>query len=108
MTLEGWIFMVGLRVFDVGALIVWMVWFFRLKNDDEDDSSDGDDFRRQGADEPVDPPPSAGPPDPLELPRPDADPWPSRRRDHGGDRPPAPVPARRSTPRPVRREPVRR
>jgi erythritol transport system permease protein len=24
-TLEGWIFMVGLRVFDVGALIVWLI-----------------------------------------------------------------------------------
>ena len=26
--------MVGLRVFDVGALIVWLVWFFRLREDD--------------------------------------------------------------------------
>ena len=38
MTTEGWIFMVGFRVFDVGLLVVWLVWFFRLR-DDEDDSS---------------------------------------------------------------------
>jgi len=98
--------MVGLRVFDVGALIVWMVWFFRLKDDDEDDPSDGEDFRR-GADEPVDPPPSAGPPD-LELPRPDAEPWPARRRGHEGDRAPATAPARRAPARsPARRTPAR-
>ena len=41
MTTEGWIFMVGFRVFDVGLLIVWLIWFFRLR-DDEDDSR-GDD-----------------------------------------------------------------
>ena len=58
MTLEGWIFMVGLRVFDVGALIVWLVWFFRLRDDDSDD---GDDFRG-GADEPEDPGPPGGKP----------------------------------------------
>ena len=39
-TLEGWIFMVGLRVFDIGALIVWLIWFFRLR-DDDDDADDG-------------------------------------------------------------------
>ena len=26
--------MVGFRVFDVGLLIVWLVWFFRLRDDD--------------------------------------------------------------------------
>ena len=41
--------MVGLRVFDVGALIVWLVWFFRLRDDDDDD---GDDFRGGDGDEP--------------------------------------------------------
>ena len=46
--------MVGLRVFDVGALIVWLVWFFRLRDDDGDD---GDDFRG-GAGEPDEPDPS--------------------------------------------------
>lgn len=33
--------MVGFRVFDVGLLVLWLVWFFRLR-DDEDDSP-GDD-----------------------------------------------------------------
>jgi hypothetical protein len=40
-TTEGWIFMVGFRVFDVGLLIVWLVWFFRLRDDGDD--SHGDD-----------------------------------------------------------------
>ena len=45
--------MVGLRVFDVGALIVWLVWFFRLRDDDDDD----DDFgaRRRRRPEPEEP-----------------------------------------------------
>jgi hypothetical protein len=99
-TLEGWIFMVGLRVFDVGALVVWLVWFFRLRDDDDDD---GDDFRR-GSDDTPDPGPRGNPPG-LKIPLPDAKPWPVRRRDHLGGvsrRPepqrrrglPAPVPAR--------------
>ena len=28
--------MVGFRVFDVGLLILWLVWFFRLRDDDDD------------------------------------------------------------------------
>jgi len=40
MTTEGWIFMVGFRVFDVGLLIVWLIWFFRLRNDDDDSRGD--------------------------------------------------------------------
>ena len=48
MTLEGWIFMIGLRVFDVGALIVWLVWFFRLREDDDDSV----DFRGGGGNAP--------------------------------------------------------
>jgi hypothetical protein len=104
-TLEGWIFMVGLRVFDVGALIVWLVWFFRLREDDDEDggSDDGGGNLPRG-DAP------GGPGGGLELPRPDADPWPARRRDHGGDRPAATTPARRvphPAPRPVR-TPARR
>ncbi len=92
--------MVGLRVFDVGALIVWLVWFFRLRDDDDDD---GDDFRGGEGDAP-DPAPNGSPPG-LRLPLPDAAPGPQRRRDHLGGithRPepqrgrgvPAPVPAR--------------
>ena len=33
--------MVGFRVFDVGLLVVWLIWFFRLR--DDDDESQGDD-----------------------------------------------------------------
>ncbi|MBX5470025.1 MAG: hypothetical protein IRZ21_09025 [Thermoleophilaceae bacterium] len=40
MTTEGWIFMVGFRVFDVGLLVLWLVWFFRLR-DDDDKGEDG-------------------------------------------------------------------
>ena len=39
--------MVGFRVFDVGLLIVWLVWFFRLRDDDDD--TKGDDGRRRRA-----------------------------------------------------------
>jgi hypothetical protein len=39
-TTEGWIFMVGFRVFDVGLLIVWLIWFFRLRDDDDDTRGD--------------------------------------------------------------------
>jgi len=97
MTLEGWIFMVGLRVFDVGAFIVWLVWFFRLRDDDDDEDGGDDDFNGDDGDAP---PPTG--PGGLELPLPDAEPWPQRRRDHGGDRPPADAPARRVPTRPER------
>src|SRR5947209_12223291 len=40
-TTEGWIFMVGFRVFDVGLLIVWLIWFFRLRDDDGPSDDDG-------------------------------------------------------------------
>jgi hypothetical protein len=33
--------MVGFRVFDVGLLVLWLVWFFRLRDDDDDQSDDG-------------------------------------------------------------------
>ena len=96
--------MVGLRVFDVGALIVWLVWFFRLRDDDSDD---GDDFRG-GADEPEDPGPPGGRPG-LRIPLADAKPWPNRRRDHRGDLYPGPVSPRRGVPQPVpARAPVKR
>jgi hypothetical protein len=103
-TLEGWIFMVGLRVFDVGALIVWLVWFFRLRQDDDDD---GDDFRR-GDDDAPDPGPKGEPPG-LKVPLADAGPWPARRRDHRGDLKPEPPGRRRGVPAPVpARAPVKR
>jgi hypothetical protein len=88
-SLEGWIFMVGLRVFDVGALIAWLVWFYRLREDDDDGHDGGGDDPR--GDRPPEPKP----------PLPDADPWPRRRRDHTGDRAPD-GPGRRRAPRPAR------
>jgi hypothetical protein len=103
-TLEGWIFMIGLRVFDVGALIVWLVWFFRLR--DDDDSDDG--FRGGDGNAP-EPDRPKGPSGGLGLPLADSRPWPTRRRDHGGDLRPAPVSPRRGVPQPVRaRAPVKR
>ena len=84
MSLEGWIFMVGLRVFDVGGLIIWLVWFFKLRDDDDDDDDDGP--GGSGPPEPDAPQPS--PRGGLPLPLPDAEPWPARRRDHGGDHEP--------------------
>ncbi|HYI79378.1 MAG TPA: hypothetical protein VEW67_00775 [Thermoleophilaceae bacterium] len=33
MSTEGWIFMVGFRVFDVGLLVAWLIWFFHLRDD---------------------------------------------------------------------------
>jgi hypothetical protein len=36
MSTEGWIFMVGFRVFDVGLLVAWLIWFFRLRDDGAD------------------------------------------------------------------------
>src|SRR5262245_15257523 len=96
--------MVGLRVFDVGALIVWLVWFFRLR-DDDDDSDDG----RGGEGREPDPEPPKGPSGGLKLPLADADPWPSRRRDHLGDLSPSPGTRRRGVPEPVpARAPVKR
>ncbi|MBA3299560.1 MAG: hypothetical protein H0U24_05700, partial [Thermoleophilaceae bacterium] len=43
MSPDGWILAFGFRVFYVGLLIVWLVWFFRLSDDDEDPPDDGDD-----------------------------------------------------------------
>jgi hypothetical protein len=90
--LEGWIFMVGLRVFDVGALVVWLVWFFRLRDDDDD----GEDFGRGHGDgsEPEEPCGPGG----LRLPLPEAQPWHARRRDGHGDRHGQPATLRREAP----------
>jgi hypothetical protein len=68
-TTEGWIFMVGFRVFDVGLLIVWLIWFFRLRDDDDD--SKGDDG---GGGEGPDPRPGKDGPGARQGPRPDARP----------------------------------
>ena len=34
--------MVGFRVFDVGLLVVWLVWFFRLRDDGPEPPEDDD------------------------------------------------------------------
>jgi hypothetical protein len=103
-TLEGWIFMVGLRVFDIGALIVWLIWFFRLRDDD-----DGDDGFGRGDGGAPEPEPDPAGPGGLHLPLPDAQPWPVRRRDHGGDRHAVPQTHRRGAPEPMpARAPVKR
>jgi hypothetical protein len=94
--------MIGLRVFDVGALIVWLVWFFRLRDDDDGDDGGG------GEGKEPDPPKPRGPGG-LRLPLPNADPWPVRRRDHTGDLRSAPPTRRRGVPEPVpARAPIKR
>jgi hypothetical protein len=105
-TTEGWIFMVGFRVFDVGLLIVWLIWFFRLR-EDGDDSQGDDGGGGQGPD------PGPGNDDPggggIKLPLGRAKPG-GRLRDHsplrspqrrrGADRPiPSPLPSRVRRPR---------
>ena len=93
MTVEGWIFMVGLRVLDIGALIAWLIWFYRQK-DSDDDEAGGDDFRRELEPDDEPPvPPSGG--NGLDLPLPDAAPWPNRLREHGDREMPARHPGRR-------------
>lgn len=95
MTTEGWIFMVGFRVFDVGLLIVWLVWFFRLRDDGDD--SRGDDG---GGGEGPDPPPDRDGPggDGMRLPLGRVRNGGPRLRDHS--RPPRP-PRRRGAELPV-------
>jgi len=96
--------MIGLRVFDVGALIVWLVWFFRLR-DDDDDSDEG----RGGNGNAPEPDTPKGPSGGLRIPLATSRPWPARRRDHRGDLHPAPGTSRRGVPHPVpARAPVKR
>jgi hypothetical protein len=54
---EGWIFVVGFRIFDVGLLVFWLIWFFRLRDDDAGPSDDGGD---DGGGPPVHPPEPSG------------------------------------------------
>jgi hypothetical protein len=49
--------MVGFRVFDVGLLVAWLVWFLRMRNDGADPPEDGD----GGGGERPDPKPKRGP-----------------------------------------------
>ncbi len=103
--------MVGLRIFDVGLLIIWLVWFFRLRDDDEPPEDDGG--GGGGPRPPGDPPDGGG-----GLLKPLGQARQSRRRLRGHDSPsrptrrrgaeemPRPVPTRvrrPSTPAPARR-----
>jgi len=54
---EGWIFVVGFRIFDVGLLLIWLIWFFRLRDDDAGPNDEGGD---DGGGPPVHPPEPSG------------------------------------------------
>ena len=86
--------MVGFRVFDVGLLIVWLVWFFRLRDDDDPSEDDGPGGGGPGP-SPSDGPGGGG----LRLPLGPARPARTRLRDHGR---PGGTPRRRG-PEPVPR-----
>ena len=103
--------MVGFRVFDVGLLLLWLVWFFRLRDDDAGSSDEGDDD--DGGGPPVHPPgPSGGGGLGLVLPGRPARRSPAARPHASGEAPVravaasrfgSPQPARvRRSPRPVR------
>jgi hypothetical protein len=115
MSTQAWIFMVGLRIFDLGALAIWLVWFLRLRND-----GDGRDDWGSGGGGSGPKRPDGGPRGPRDgLPMPDADPWRGRLRDHadlrrrggprrGGGPGRCPTPVRPPAPhRPPRRAPMR-
>jgi hypothetical protein len=95
MSTAAWVFLVGFRVFDLGALVAWLVWFSRHSDEPDDDL--GDDLGGGGGSPPG---PEGPPPIPRDgIPLPDAGPWPVRRRDHGSFDP---------VRRPARRAPDRR
>ncbi len=86
--------MVGFRVFDVGLLIIWLVWFFRLRDDEDDAADEGGSDGGGGSPKPKLPRTGPGPGG-LRLP---LGRWPSgghlrggKRRAHTPHRRPAPV-----------------
>ena len=98
--------MVGFRVFDVGLLLLWLVWFFRLRDDDAGPNDEGDDDNGGGP--PVHPPgPSGG--GGLGLVLPGTLRASRRLRDHNRHQKPRPrrggQPLRRPQPARVRRSP---
>jgi hypothetical protein len=110
--------MIGFRVFDVGLLVLFLVWFFRLRDDEDDADDDGPGGGPKPA--PPDGPGGGG----LRLPLGPVRAANTRLRDHsrpvrrvsrrGAEPVPRPLPARvrrpRSparAPRAVLREPVR-
>lgn len=60
MSTSGWIFMIGFRVLDVGLLVAWLVWFFRLRDDDDSDGGGGGPGGGGPDPEPTPDPPSGG------------------------------------------------
>jgi hypothetical protein len=106
MSTQAWIFLVGLRVFDLGGMLIWLIWFLRHDSgpgENEDEGGGGG-----GGTLPSSRPKPGGPG--LDLPIADSNPWPTRLRDHGSARRPVPSPrvappSWRRAPRP--RQPVR-
>lgn len=105
--------MVGFRVFDVGLLILWLVWFFRLR-DDDDDLPEDDGPGGGGPD--AGPGPDSGGGGGLRIPLGRVKSGP-RRRDHQprwpqpvrrGGAPPVPVPLPARVRNPVTPAPARR
>jgi hypothetical protein len=41
MATEGWIFIVAFRLLDVGLLVFFLIWFFRLRDDGDDADDEG-------------------------------------------------------------------
>ena len=112
MSTEGWVFMIGFRVLDVGLLVAWLVWFFRLRDDDDSDGGGGPGGGGSGPEPSGDPGGGGG----LALPLGRALPGGPRLRDHdkprrrmprrGAEPLPAPSPSRirrPATPSPVHR-----
>lgn len=83
MSTAGWIFLVGMRVFDLGGMVVWLVWYFRHRDEPDDDWRDWDDWDDPSPDKPSPRPEGPG----VRAPLPDAGPWPLRIRDHTAPRP---------------------
>jgi hypothetical protein len=106
MSTQAWIFLVGLRVFDLGGMVIWLIWFLRHGGGADDQPEEGG-GGGGGGKLPPDRPTPGGPG--FDLPIADAGPWPTRLRDHGSARRPVPsprtAPTWRRTPRP--HQPVR-
>ena len=102
--------MVGFRVFDVGLLVAWLIWFFRLR--DDDGGADPPDGGGGGGGDGRKPGPRRGPGgDGIRLPD---GPWRPGWRRRDGHRPPQrrpsrflPSPARVRSPTIPRRAPSR-
>lgn len=60
MSTSGWVFMIGFRVLDVGLLVAWLIWFFRLRDDDDSDGGGGGPGGGGPGPEPTPDPPGGG------------------------------------------------